>query len=465
MPLPPQPANNLTLAKENAPQLPSFKVTLGNREVVFIEPQAAIKEVIFKDYQSSRFPLSHGLLVGDDKLVFHKESIAENSVKFAYTGQDKRITKQFKFSNSNYSIELEIGIENLTSLPIEVNLPLVLGVLDFSRDQMQARFQDIAVALKDKTVYFNGRKEMIFEGVRFLSLRDRYFCEIVKPASEGWRGFIRKVNPKESEAGFTINQAALGAGQTLKQSFRIYLGPQDLQLMIRHDPEFSAVIYYGAFDFIGQMLLQLLGFLYRLLHSWGWAIVALSLIIYFILFPLSLKQMRSMKSMQALQPVIEQLRATYKDNPQKLNKEIMELYRQHKVNPLSGCLPLVLQIPIFFALYQVLIRSVALKGANFLWIKDLSGPDRLFTLPVSLPILGNEINILPILMAIGMFIQQKTSMKTMSSGSAEQQKLMLFLFPLMFGFIFYHMPAGLVLYWFINSTLMLIYQMRINRQK
>jgi len=167
--------------------------------------------------------------------------------------------------------------------------------------------------------------------------------------------------------------------------------------------------------------------------------------------------------MQALQPAIEELRSTYKDNPQKLNKEIMEFYRKHKVNPLGGCLPMVLQIPIFFALYQVLIRSIALKGANFLWIKDLSEPDRLFTLPVSLPIVGNEINILPILMAIGMFIQQKTSMKTTSSGSAEQQKLMLILFPLMFGFIFYHMPAGLVLYWFINSTLTLIYQMRINR--
>jgi len=178
-----------------------------------------------------------------------------------------------------------------------------------------------------------------------------------------------------------------------------------------------------------------------------------------------MKQMRSMKQMQVLQPRIEELRKIYKDNPQKLNTEIMGLYREYKVNPLSGCLPLILQMPIFFALYQVLLRSVGFKGAKFLWIKDLSLPDRLFILPATIPFLGNEINLLPILMTIGMFIQQKFSMATSSTGSAEQQKFMMILFPLMFGFIFYHMPSGLVLYWFINSTLMLFYQLRISRQK
>ena len=156
---------------------------------------------------------------------------------------------------------------------------------------------------------------------------------------------------------------------------------------------------------------------------------------------------------------------TYKDNPQKLNKEIMELYREHKVNPLGGCLPLLLQMPIFFALYQVLMRSVALRGANFLWIKDLSEPDRLFFLPFSLPILGNEFNILPILMTIGMFVQQKFTMTKATGEAAQQQKIMLIIMPLMFGVIFYRMPAGLVLYWFINSTLMLLTQIKASKAK
>ena len=172
-----------------------------------------------------------------------------------------------------------------------------------------------------------------------------------------------------------------------------------------------------------------------------------------------------MKEMQAVQPKIEELRKIYKDNPQKLNKEIMELYREHKVNPLGGCLPLVLQMPIFFALYQALMRSIALKGASFLWIKDLSEPDRLFILPKTLPVIGNEFNILPVLMAIGMFIQQKFTMASASSAAAEQQKLMTIFMPILFGIIFYHMPSGLVLYWFVNSTLMLIYQIRISRSR
>lgn len=171
-----------------------------------------------------------------------------------------------------------------------------------------------------------------------------------------------------------------------------------------------------------------------------------------------------MKEMQKLQPYIEELRKQHKDNPQKLNKEIMELYREHKVNPLGGCLPLILQMPIFFALYQALMRSVALKGAKFLWIKDLSEPDKLFLLPFPQPF--DSLNILPILMMIGMFVQQKISAPaTASSSTAEQQKLMLLIMPLMFGFIFYSMPAGLVLYWFINSTLMLLYQLRISKRK
>ena len=175
--------------------------------------------------------------------------------------------------------------------------------------------------------------------------------------------------------------------------------------------------------------------------------------------------MHSMKEMQRIQPKIEALRVALKDNPQKLNKEIMELYRTHKVNPFGGCLPLILQIPVFFALYQVLTRSIALKGAHFLWIKDLSEPDRLFTLSSALPLIGNEINILPILMAIGMFVQQKISTVAATAEAAQQQKIMVIILPLLFGFMFYRMPAGLVLYWFVNSTLMLVYQIKISRSK
>jgi YidC/Oxa1 family membrane protein insertase len=175
--------------------------------------------------------------------------------------------------------------------------------------------------------------------------------------------------------------------------------------------------------------------------------------------------MRSMKEMQALQPRIEALRKVYKDNPQKLNKEMMALYKEHKVNPFGGCLPLLLQMPVFFALYQVMMRSIALKGESFLWIKDLAEPDRLFILPFSLPVFGNEVNILPLLMTGLMFLQQKFSFVPSSGSSADQQKIMMIVMPLMFGLIFYHMPSGLVLYWFFNSLLMSLYQFKMSRGK
>jgi YidC/Oxa1 family membrane protein insertase len=438
-----------------------WKFSQEKYDLVFSESQAAIKEVVFKSYQNYPFPLKYGFLLTDPNLIFRKENITSQSVHFVYRDQDKQITKRF-LCKSDYNLELEVMVQNLSSQPLSLNLPLILGVLNFAGDPSLARLQDVTMAGEDKIMHLNPRKDVSVGRVKFLGLRDRYFCAIVEPALDNYAGFIHKVNLKESEVGLSPEEFTLNPGQQMQRKFDIYLGPQELRQIMRIKPEWTAVMYYGVFDFIAHLLLQLLDFLYSLVHNWGIVIVILSLFIYIILFPLSLKQMRSMKQMQALQPRIEELRKLYKNNPQKLNSEIMGLYREYKVNPFSGCLPLILQIPIFFALYQVLIRSVALKGAKFLWIKDLSAPDRLFILPTSLPIIGNEINILPLLMTIGMFIQQKMSMATTSSGSAEQQKLMMILFPLMFGFIFYHMPSGLVLYWFINSTLMLFYQLRIS---
>jgi len=442
-----------------------LKLPQEKYDVVFTESQAAIKEVIFKSYQNYTFPLQYGLLLEDANLIFQKESMTPESVKFVYRDKDKQIIKRFIFYNSSYNIELELEVQNLSSLPLNINLPLVLGVLSLSGDQTQARLKDVTFASKDKIMHLNPRKDIVFPDTKFLGLRDRYFCAIIEPGSDIYSSFIKKINPQEYEVGLSAKEVMLAPNQKMQYKFNIYLGPQELRVIKNINPEWSAIMHYGTFDFIAQLLLQLLDFIFGLVHNWGITIIILSLLIYLLLYPFTAKQMRSMKQMQALQPRIEELRKIYKDSPQKLNTETMGLYREYKINPLSGCLPLILQMPIFFALYQVLLRSVALKGAKFLWIKDLSLPDRLFTLPAPLLFLGNEINLLPILMTIGMFIQQKFSMSATSASSAEQQKLMMIIFPLMFGFIFYHMPSGLVLYWFINSTLMLLYQLRVSRQK
>ena len=208
---------------------------------------------------------------------------------------------------------------------------------------------------------------------------------------------------------------------------------------------------------ISRVLLKILTFLHNLLNNWGLAIIGLSFLIWLVFFPLTSKSMKAMKRMQDLQPKIEHLRQSYKDNPQRLNKEIMQLYRDERVNPFGGCLPILLQLPIFIGLYQMLLRSDVLTGANFLWINDLSKPDQIFTIE------GFPINILPIITALLMYLQQKHTLKSASGAQADQQKMMSYIMPVMFGFIFYRMPSGLVLYWLVNSLLMLVGHWKMSR--
>ncbi|MDD5477285.1 MAG: membrane protein insertase YidC [Candidatus Omnitrophica bacterium] len=442
----------------------TVKFTQDRREIIFNPERAAILEVIFKNNLEHRLPLKVGFL-SDSNLIFRQQSITKDSITFIHEDQDKRVIKKFIIPNNSYTIELVIKIQNLSPFPLVLNSQLVLGRLDLSAKNPQARYQDVVLGGKEKTVHLSAGKDSSSQNVQFMGLRDQYFCAIVEPVDAVASAYIKKINPQESEIGLFINEITLKPGAQIGHSYRIYLGPQDLNILNSINPEWTAIIYFGTFDFIAQLLLQLLGFFYGLVHNWGWAIIILSIAVYLLLFPLSIKQMRSMKEMQVLQPKIEALRKEFKDNPQRLNKEIMQLYKEHKVNPLSGCLPLLLQMPIFFALYQALIRSVALRGAHFWWIKDLSSPDKLFVFKNSIPFLGNQLNILPILMAIGMFVQQKISMGKVSGEAAQQQKMMSIIMPIMFGVIFYQMPSGLVLYWFVNSILMLGYQFRINIQK
>ncbi|MBU1037426.1 MAG: membrane protein insertase YidC, partial [Candidatus Omnitrophica bacterium] len=182
----------------------------------------------------------------------------------------------------------------------------------------------------------------------------------------------------------------------------------------------------------------------------------LSIFLNLITFPLTAKSFKSMQKMQELHPQMEQLKKQHKDSPEKLNKAVMELYKKYKINPLSGCLPILLQMPIFIALYAALMKSIELRNTSFLWIRDLSSPDAV-RLPFTLPIIGNHINILPLIMVVAMIMQQKISTKTMGSAvtseQKEQQKIMLIVMPVVFGFIFYSMPSGLVLYWVVNTLL------------
>jgi len=218
---------------------------------------------------------------------------------------------------------------------------------------------------------------------------------------------------------------------------------------------FEETIDYGWFGVISKGLLTVLRFFRKWTGNWGVAIILLTLLVNLISFPLTKKSFVSMHRMKNVQPHIQKLKDLHKDNPQKLNKEMMELYKKYNVNPFGGCLPMLMQIPIFIALYQGLIKAVQLKGAHFLWIQDLAKPDAV-NLPFSLPLIGAHMNILPVMMVVMMFFQQKIqgAAAAMSPEQASQQKMMLVAMPVFFGFLFYNMPSGLVLYWLTNTILM-----------
>ncbi len=447
------------LAEEKlVPSLPDLIIDRDKFRVDFIETKAGIKEIVFNNYKQAKFSLGQGFYYDDSSLKFKKLDQSNNSISFVHLDENKRITKRFSFSNANYSMVLEIEIENMSSSALKMQLPITLAFLDFNSSNPQAAYQDIVAGLPGKILRPNPRKDILENGIKFIGTRNRYFCGIIEPKSAGHSLFIKKIDSNNSKLGLISPEINILPGQKSIEEYSIYLGPQDLRIIGMVKPEWQSIIYYGFFDVISNMLFQLLEFIYNLVKNWGWAIIIVSMAVYLILFPLTIKQMQSMKQMQLLAPKIEELKKLYKDNPQRMHKETMELYKKNKVNPAGGCIPMILQIPIFVAFYQVLNRSIVIKGANFLWVKDLAEPDRLFVSPV-------EINILPILMAIGMFVQQKISTVNATGEYAQQQKMMTLLMPVIFGFFFYRMPSGLVLYWLINSTLMLAYQIRINQSK
>jgi len=450
-----------------------YKISSDKTDLLFSKKGGYIYEVVDKT-QKAPLPLvfkNIGLVKEWAEFQFTAQELPKGVI-FSYRDEDGlEIKKTFRIK-SDQTLELTIDIINASDSKL-TGYTITGGYFDPSviKDQLSQRYCEASVRLKEivnrKTV--SGLKTpLIYEGsIGWASLRDRYYCAIFLPQLSINKAVIEIIN-KGYASELTVPMRPLTVvSLSIEDQYKIYIGPQDGVLLRNFDKSTEEVINFGTFDPISKLLLFLLRSAYKLVGNWGWAIILVTILVYLIMFPLSLKSMLSMKKMQALQPKIEALRVQYKENPQKLNTEIMELYKREKVNPFGGCLPMLLQIPVFFALYQLLMRLISLKGATFLWIKDLASPDRLFVLSNPLPVVGDELNLLPLLMAGGMFVQQKFTTPTLdkTSSAAEQQKIMGMLMPVIFGVLFYKMPSGLVLYWFVNNILMLVFQWKISAKK
>ncbi|WP_236579153.1 membrane protein insertase YidC [Hydrogenimonas urashimensis] len=226
-----------------------------------------------------------------------------------------------------------------------------------------------------------------------------------------------------------------------------YIGPKEYKILHAIHPELTKIIEFGWFTFIATPMFKVLMWLHSFIPNWGWTIVLLTLLIRIILYPLTYKGMVSMHRLKQLQPKIKEIQAKYKGDPQKMNAHMMELYKKHKANPLGGCLPMILQIPVFFAIYRVLLNAIELKGAPWiLWIQDLSVMDPYYVLPV--------------LMGASMWLHQRVTPSNFTDPM--QEKIFKWL-PVVFTFFFVTFPAGLVLYWLTNNIFSVAQQLMINR--
>ncbi len=266
------------------------------------------------------------------------------------------------------------------------------------------------------------------------------------PESPGtWEG---AAIPGQVAATMNFAGRPLAAGERTRQEYSYYVGPKEISSIVPLGLHMKNVMEFGMFRWFCEILLWSLNKLYWLIPNYGVAIILLTLLVRILFWPLTHKGTESMKRLQELQPQIKELQAKYKDKPQTLHAETMALYKTNKVNPLGGCLPMLVQIPVFFALFSVLRSAVELRFAHFLWVKDLSTAENLLVGISPIPI-----NLLPLVMTVTQIWQQKL---TPAAGDPMQQKMMMWMMPLMMLMFLYSMPSGLVLYWTANQVMMII---------
>jgi YidC/Oxa1 family membrane protein insertase len=375
------------------------------------------------------------------------------------------ITRTFHFDRTNYLIDHQVTVVNNSGQVLQgaaglhqINLPfgkitkasnwLFRGPSMFGEAGLQ-RFK-----LKE----FEDGPQTVKSAIDWVAYEGTYFMTGIIPTQNS-----QSVTMNAVEELVTIDlQGALetlAPGATNTYDYKLFYGPKKLTMLNEVGFNLGKIVYFGWFDIIAKPMLYLLNWFYSVVHNYGVAIILVTIILKAIFWPITQKGLKSMKNMQKLQPKVVKLKEKYKDDPTRMNQEMMSLYKTYKVNPLGGCLPMVLQIPVFFALYKVLLQSIELRHAPFmLWINDLSAPDRLY-LGFDLPYLGG-LPVLTLLMGASMFLQQKM---TPTTADPTQAKIMMFL-PLIFTVMFVNFASGLVLYWFVNNLLSILQQYLINRK-
>jgi len=437
-----------------------------------VQKDAPFKQILTGDelFGVGRLGFTGKSIAGLDKAVFTASlpsrqlevNDSPRDLTFLWRSQDGIvIEKTYKFAPDTYAIGMEVIIKNGSGRGIQDKLFVAL----YSKapgDKRMYAFEGPSALINDELKEIKTKKlkdQNTFEGkIKWVALQSRYFMSgLIPDQIEEASLYLALQSDKFVAARYRQPEKAIQSGTQYTYKYQLFMGPKRIQELRNVGNDLHKVVDFGWFDFIAKPCLWLMNLFYSVIPNYGVAIIILTILVKLLLWPLGQKSYKSMSEMKKIQPLMKEIREKYKDDKQQMNKEVMGLYRTYKINPLGGCLPMVVQLPAFFALYRMLYEAIELRHAPFfLWIDDLSAPDRLFHFDFSIPFMEPPygIPVLTIVMGASMLLQQKMSPPM---GDAAQAKMMMFM-PIIFTVIFINFSSGLVLYWLVNNLLSIAQQ-------
>ncbi|MBX3009555.1 MAG: membrane protein insertase YidC [Melioribacteraceae bacterium] len=446
----------------------------GDLSVIFLTKEGKLVNTSILDFTPS-LNNSHYIISGNDSL----------SLSYIFsTDNGKTIKKNFKLFGNNYASKMDLEFENMDDIISGFRYDLVWSSgLNFVEKNAtdEATHSNASAYMGEEQVIVDAASDGskitkdLNGKVDWISIRNKYFTMLIapdNPKSEGgayFEGNYYKNKWGDRETYSASLKIPFNDQKYQKDSFTFYLGPIQYDILKAYNLNFEKVVDFGSFfglKFIIRpiseyVLLPLFKFLHSFVPNFGFVIILFSIIIKIALHPLTRQSLYSMRKMQLLQPKINEMKEKFKDNPQKQQQETMKLYSTYGINPMGGCLPMILQMPIFIALWSLFNNAVEIRQQPFMfWINNLSAPDVLVRLPFTIPLF--EINIisgLAVLMGVTMFIQQKMSIKDPS------QKALVYIMPVMFTLMFMTFPSGLNLYYFMFNLLSIIQQYYVTHKK
>ncbi|NDH08624.1 MAG: membrane protein insertase YidC [Gammaproteobacteria bacterium] len=417
---------------------------------------AAAEFVSMDNGQAQTIPFHYEL--GQKTYLLHKKDKALDIVFKGTSNNGLILEKAYHFTPGSYVMDVSYRLKNTSDRPVKTYLNQQISwtnpkIPEASMFQIGsytgASFGQPGKHRYKKVSFDDMKKNKLDIDTKggWVAMQQHYFLSAWVPNQDSLnRLYTQQIND-QFIIGSVSEPYVIEPNQSLNLSSKFYVGPEDTAVLKTLAPGLDLTVDYGWLWFLSDALFSLMKTIYNVLGNWGWSIVLITILIKLAFFKLSASSYRSMANMRRLQPKLEQLKQRFGDDKAKFSQATMELYRQEKVNPLGGCLPIIVQIPVFIALYWVLVESVELRHAPFVfWIKDLSASDPL--------------HILPLIMGLTMFIQQKLNPTPPDPTQAKVMMLM----PIFFTFLFWGFPSGLVLYWIVNNSLSILQQWWITRK-